>query len=322
MKRSSAARYCLFFAVIVFARGLFADPKPVPRLQIIPQADDQAAFIRDDTEIARYQFGPTLRRPYVFPLIGPAGRSLTRMGHPHDPQSHSHHNSVWISHNSVNGISFWDDHGKGRIVTQRIDNYEDTGEQSWVAATNVWIDESNNNKVLMLERRRTAIQLLPGNEFLLYLDLKLEAPKDQPVTFGKTPFGLVGVRMAKTIGVNDGGGEIRNSTGKSGEKDIFWQPAKWCDYSGPIRDNVIEGITLMDHPQNPNHPTVFHVRSDGWMGASLTYAGDRTIEPDQPLRLRYALYVHAGKPAIEDLEKRWTDFAKIALPDLNPPKKK
>jgi hypothetical protein len=323
MTRFNSTRLFFLCGLIVFAGELCAaESKTIPRLQIIPQPDDQAAFVRDDTEIARYHFGPTLRRPYVFPLIGPSGRSLTRMGHPHDPQSHSHHNSVWISHNGVNGVSFWDDRAKGRIITQRIDNYEDKGETSWVTATNVWIDESNNNKIMMLERRRTTIQLLPGNEFLLYLDLQLEAPKDQPVTLGKTPFGLVGVRMAKTIGVNDGGGEIRNSAGKSGEKDIFWQPAKWCDYSGPIRDNVTEGITLMDHPQNPNHPTVFHVRSDGWMGASLTYAGDRTIEPDKPLRLRYALYVHAGRPTIEELEKRWADFGKSELPDLNPPKKK
>jgi hypothetical protein len=32
--------------------------------------------------------------------------------------------------------------------------------------------------------------------------------------------------------------------------------------------------------------------------------------------------VHAGKPSIEDLEKRWADFARSDLPDLNPPKKK
>src|SRR5258706_6347111 len=174
----------------------------------------------------------------------------------------------------------------------------------------------------MLERRRTTVQLLPRDEFLLYLDLQLEAPKGQPVTLGKTPFGLVGVRMARTIGVSDGGGEIRNSAGKSGEKEILWRPAKWCDYSGPIRDNVVEGITLMDHPANPNHPTVFHVRSDGWMGTSLTYAADRVIEPAKPLRLRYALYVHAGKPPIEALEQRCAEFARTAPSALDPPKKK
>jgi hypothetical protein len=244
------------------------------------------------------------------------------MGHPHDPQSHSHHNSVWVAHHSVNGLSFWEDGSKGKIVQRSLDQYEDLGETSWVTATNAWVDEGNGNKVLMIERRRTTVQLLANNEWVMYLDLELSAPKDAPVTLGKTPFGLVGVRMAKTIGVNDGGGEIRNSDGKSGEKAIFWQPAKWCDYSGPIREGVVEGITLMDHPANPNHPTVFHVRADGWMGSSLTQAGERVIEPGKPLRLRYGLYVHAGKPAIAGLEKRWAEFARTELPELDPKKGK
>ena len=35
----------------------------------------------------------------------------------------------------------------------------------------------------------------------------------------------------------------------------------------------------MDHPGNPNHPSAFHVREDGWMGASLTFKAPITIEP-------------------------------------------
>lgn len=324
---------CATLGAILFSRpALTAEgpavpatqPKPVPRLQILPQPYDQAAFVRDDQEIARYHYGPAMRRPFVFPVIGPSGRSLTRMAHPRDPQSHSHHYSVWISHNSVNGLSFWDDRSKGRILHQRLDNFEDLGETSWVTATNAWTDESGPApKVLLIEKRRTTVQLLPDNELWLLIDLQLEPPRGQPaVTLGKTPFGLVGVRMAKTIGVLDGGGEIRNSDAKSGEGEIFWKPAKWVDYSGPIRDGVLEGITLMDHPSNPNHPTAYHVRSDGWMGTSLTQAAERVIEPGTPLRLRYGLYVHAGKPAAEALEKRWAEFSKMEVPDLNPPAKK
>jgi hypothetical protein len=222
----------------------------------------------------------------------------------------------------VDGVSFWDDRGKGRIVTKAVTRYDDLGNASSLTATNLWIDEGHDNKTLLTETRRVTIFLLPSNEYLLTLDLELQPPKDHPVTLGKTPFGLVGVRMAKTIGVNDGGGEIRNSTGKSGEKDLLWQPANWCDYSGPIRDTVTEGITLLDHPSNPSHPTPFHVRSDGWMGASLTHAAPITIDPAKPLRVRYALYVHANKPSVEDLDRRWKSFSETTPPDLHPPSKK
>jgi len=309
---------------LVAGADVYAEEKPVPQLQVLPQAYDQAAFMRDDTEVARYHFGAGLRRPFIFPVVGPSGRSLTRMGHPQDPVSHSHHNSVWIAHNSVNGVSFWDDRAKGKIVCQKVEKYVDEGGISSITSLNYWIDEGQGGKALLWDRRRVTVQLLEKNEMLVLIDLQLMTPTKsvEPVTLGKTPFGLVGVRMAKTIGVNDGGGEIRNSEGKSGEKDVFWQAAKWVDYSGPIREKVTEGITLMDHPANPNHPSVFHVRADGWMGTSLTHAAERVIEPGKPLRLRYGLYVHAEKPAVEELSKRWEAFAKTEVPDLEPVKKK
>ena len=285
-----------------------SEPKPVPLMQVVPMPYDQASFQRDGVELTRYHFGPGLHRPFLFPVIGPSGRSLTRMGHPHDPESHSHHNSVWISHNDVNGTSFWSDNGKGKIRHKRIVKFEDADEHASLIAENEWVN--SEGKVLLLERRQITTFPLPNDEWLLTIDMEFKA-NDGTVTLGKTPFGMIGVRMAKTIGVNDAGGKIRNSEGAVNEKEVFWKNARWVDYSGAITNEKLEGITLFDHPDNPNYPACFHVRNDGWMGASLTFDGPREIRPDKPLQLRYGLYVHSDMKSSEAIDTEWRRFTKI-----------
>jgi hypothetical protein len=280
-------------------------------MQAVPQAGRQVSFQRDGTELARYHYGSEYNRPFVFPLNGPSGRSITRIGHPHGPQGHSHHYSVWIAHGSVNGVSFWEDRGKaGRIVHQVIEPFFDSPDEAAVQTVNGWIDQSG--KVLMTDRRRTAVRVLPNNEWLLIIDLQLQA-KNEPVTLGKSNFGLISVRMAKTIGVHDGGGRIRNAAGAVNEKEVFGQQSPWVDYSGPITATATNGATLFDHPANPNHPTRYHVRDDGWMCASLTFDEPRTIAAGQSLQVRYAVYVHDEMPSVQALQKRWEEFAKQPL---------
>jgi hypothetical protein len=290
------------------SRAVSFRPKHVPLMQVIPLPYDQASFRRDGVELTRYYFGPSLHRPFLFPINGPSGRSLTRMGHPHDPETHSHHNSVWISHNDVDGISFWSDNGKGKIRHKHIINFEDYDEQASMVVENEWIN--NDGKVLLLETRRMAVLPLANTEWLLTIDMEFKAANGT-VTLGKTPFGMIGVRMTKTIGVNDGGGEIRNSEGAVNEKEVLWKKARWVDYSGVITNDEIEGITLFDHPENPNYPSYFHVRNDGWMGASLTFDAPREIKPDKPLHLRYGLYVHSDMKLNETIETEWKKFTKI-----------
>jgi len=305
--------FAYFFLVLltganVLAQETLPKPKPVSRMQVIPMPYHRASFQRDGVEITRYHFGPGLHRPFLFPVIGQSGISLTRMGHPHDPESHSHHNSVWISHNDVDGISFWSDGGGGKIRHKRIVKFEDVGERSTIVTENEWV--TNVGKVLLLETRQITVLLLGNSEWLLIIDMEFKA-KDEPVTLGKTPFGMIGVRMAKTIGVNDGGGRIRNSEGAVNEKEVLWKRARWVDYSGAVTNKRLQGITLFDHPDNPNFPTYFHVRNDGWMGASLTFDGPRKIQPNEPLHLRYGLYIHSDMKAKDAIEAKWKRFTEI-----------
>jgi hypothetical protein len=283
-----------------------AQPKPVPRVQALPLPHNEVSFQSAGRELTRLHFSNTQERPFLFPVNGPSGISLTRMGHPHDPVSHSHHNSVWISHALVNGRTFWADTSGDRIVHQRVEKLSDGDDAASVETMALW--RTKEGEDLLAERRKTSVEPLNDGEWLLLVDVALSALKES-VTFGETAFGMMAVRVAKTMGVKDGGGTIRNSEGGVNEAGCFRKRARWVDYAGPVTNETQEGVTLLDHPSNFGHPAHFHVRDDGWMGAALTFGGSLTLEPSQTTRLRYGLYVHRGVPDSSVLEERWRSFS-------------
>ena len=238
--------------------------KPVPVMQVLPLPHSMSSFQLDGKELTTSHYDPADMRPFWYPIMTSQGISLVRMGHPHDPVTHSHHNGIWISHNSVNGLDFWGDHAKdqGRIITQHVDRYDDADDSAIMQMTNHWV-RAADNAVQMIETRRTEIRPLDSSRsWFLIIDLEFTAPKDQKAVLGQTFFGLVGVRMAKSIGVLDGGGRILNSEGQVNEAEVFRKPARWCDYAGRISNDDLgfAGITLMDHPSNTQSGKAFHVR--------------------------------------------------------------
>ncbi len=253
-----------------------------------------------------------MRRPFLYPLLGPSGRQLTRMGHPHDPVSHSHHNSVWLSHHDVGGTDFWADNG-GIVEVVHIARLEDGADRGALEVKAVWKDKAGT--VLLNEWRRIELVVLGTELWRVDVETELSAAAGA-VTLGQTPFGLLGVRMAKSIGVTDGGGRILNSEGGVNESGCFRKPARWVDYSGPVTADLDEGIALLDHPQNLHHPVEFHVRNDGWMGAATTFRAPITLESNSPLHLKYGLLVHSQRTEAPVLESEWQRFAHEPLRPL------
>jgi hypothetical protein len=285
-------------------------------VQAVPQPYDQISFAFDGKELTRYHYGSSLKRPFLYPVNGPSGRTLTRMGHPGDPQGHSHHNSVWFSLNDVAGANFWGDIGSARIAHTRLQHLEDTDGQALAITEGEWVAEG---RLVLKERRHIVARPFESGEWLLTLQLDLTAP-DRPITLKPALFGPIGVRMTKWIGAFHGGGSLRNSEGASGEPAIFRRPARWVDYSGQVARGVIEGIALFDHPANPHHPSPFHVREDGWMGAMLSMDKPTPVGTASPLSLRYGLYIHSGAAGTERIDQMWRRFVDMPLrPPHGPP---
>ena len=296
------------------AASLADEPFALQRCELLPLPEHQVSFKIDGVEKTRWHFGPEYPRPFFYPFTGPSGVSLTRMGHP-GAQNHDHHRSVWFAHNSVNGQNFWSD-GTGTQVRQRLwYGYRDGDDEAIMATACGWYDKSG--KQLMEQELVAALMPLPGGEHALEVQITMRpALEAGTVVLGKTNFGFLAVRVAKTISAHFGGGKMTSSEGQEDEENLFGKRARWIDYSGPVsvghgpgRRSVVEGITYFDHPDNPRYPTHWHVREDGWMGASFCMHEGMTATHERPLRLRYLLYAHSGHYNLEMAQRQHEAFA-------------
>ncbi|HKB41108.1 MAG TPA: PmoA family protein [Gemmataceae bacterium] len=277
-----------------------------PRCQLLPLPDHQVSFQVDGAERLRWHFGPAYPRPFFYPLVGPTGTSLTRMGHPGAP-NHDHHRSIWFAHAKVLGIDFWSDTTKARIRQKTWLAYQDADEEATMAVLLGWYDGHDPKELLEQE---VVAGVRPGPEGETFVELQTTfRPAAQSLEFGQTNFGFLAVRVAKSLSAHFGGGQITSSEGATGEPAIFGKAAKWVDYSGPVPRGDSEGITYFDHPANPGHPVRWHVREDGWMGASVCMNGPRTTSRKEPLVLRYLLHAHRRGADRERSEKVLKDFA-------------
>ncbi len=290
----------IFLSYFAGAATLVADePFALERCELVPLPKNQVSFQIKGVEKTRWHFADDYPRPFFYPFNGPSGVSLTRMGHPGAPD-HDHHRSIWIAHSSVNGQDFWAD-GTGSRVRQRMWYvYRDGNDETIMASLCGWFDRSE--KLIMEQDLVAALIPLADGEHALEIQITMRPPgKAKTVELGKSNFGILAVRVAKTLSVHFGEGMMTNSEGQKGEANVFGKRARWMDYSGPVavgrgadRKAIVEGITYFDHPENPRYPTHWHVREDGWMGASFCMHAGFTVTSNQPLTLRYLLHAHSG----------------------------
>ncbi len=278
----------------------------VPRVQVVPQPDDQVSFQVDGQEKLRWHSSPRYPRPFFFPLIGPSGRSLTRMGHPAAPD-HDHHRALWWGHQSVGGVNFWEERGGSQQIRQEAwIHYQDGPHEAGIVVRLGWFDA---HKVRLLQQELIAVyRPLPGGEGWLELQTTFMPAVDK-LPLARTNFGFLGLRVAAPMSAHYGGGQLNSSEGNSGEQRIFGKPARWIDYSGPIVGQTWEGVTWFDHPRNQRYPTSWHVRDDGWMSAAFCLRDSLELHRKEPLRLRYGFHVHAQAVDAKIAETRHKEFA-------------
>jgi len=261
-------------------------------------------------------------RPFCYPIIGPDDLAMSRnwpmKTTPDEEHDHPHHRSLWFAHGSINGQDFWSEEKNfGRTVQERFTKIKSGKSQGVIASRNRWV--AADGTVVCTDDRTLRIYNPNGaNERVFDYDVTLHASQG-PITFGDTKEGTMAVRLAETMRLKGkvGHGHIVLSTGvRDGE--TWGKRADWCDYYGPVEGKTV-GVAIFDHPQNPHHPTWWHVRDYGLFAANPfgehdfenlkdKSAGNLTIPAGQSVTFRYRFYLHEGDDRQAQVAEKYKEY--------------
>jgi hypothetical protein len=296
----------------------------------VTQQPDQVTVEIDRQPFTIFYYGPSVTKPYLWPLRTADGVEITRHW-PMDPQpgerhDHIHHRGVWFAHSNVNGFDFWNSDPSyhnpkmGRIVVTGIDKLASGGKTGSIEAHLDWLDPSG--KVVLHEAR--VMTFHSGDPRVLDFDFTLTAA--EPATFGDDKDGVFGIRVAPQLEEPQKDspadpprtGEMASSAGCHDEADCWGKRAGWQDVSGKI-DGKQVGIAIFDNPANPREPTYWHVRGYGLLAANVLGTKAFTRDPAADgslklpeggtLRFRYRVVIHSGdaeKARIAELYRAYT----------------
>jgi hypothetical protein len=235
-----------------------------------------------------------------------------------ETDDHPHHRSLWFAHGSVNGLDFWTEQKKfGRIVHDGFDEIKSGAEIGVVKSHDRWV--AAGGEVVCTDSRTLRVYAPSRNNELVFdFEITLKAGATN-VVFGDTKEGTMAVRVADSMRVKGANpaGHIVTSTGVH-DAATWGKRADWCDYSGLVDGHVV-GIAMFDHPENPRHPTPWHVRDYGLFAANPfgqhefeklrdTHAGDLTIPAGQSVTFRYRFYLHEGDEQQAKVAERYSEY--------------
>ena len=255
-----------------------------------------------------YRAHTSQKYPYVYPLAGPAS-GLPLTSESGDP--FPHHRSMFFGCDLVNGVNFWSAETKpGKILSSGPVANAPSPMQAAITDDCAWTKADGS--ILMRDRRMITVSTPAPGLILIDWDITWTAMVD--IRIPKTNHSLFAIRAAHDI-TPAGGGTMIDSEGRNGEKATFGQTARWCGFHGRRRGMAgapVEGLCLMDHPQNPWGLSPWFTRDYGFASPTpLFFRKDPwTLAADKSVRLRYRVAGHVGTPAeagLDALHAAWSN---------------
>jgi hypothetical protein len=193
----------------------------------------------------------------------------------------------------------------------RSANYKDGGKNGTLTAVMEWREPAG--KILLVEDRNMTFYSDPQLRTIDF-DITLTAAED--VTFGDTKEGAFAIRLADNF-TEKKGAKLVDADGRSTMQNIWGKRSNWVDYTAEVEGERL-GVAIMDHPDNPRHPTYWHARDYGLFALNPfgRHAFDATQEESQwklpkgqKLRFRWRVVIHPGDAASGHVAELFQQYA-------------
>jgi hypothetical protein len=280
------------------------------------QIDDKSLELRDgERPVFVYNFGTITRDDipekehrrsracYVHPLWGLDGEVLTD----DFPKDHYHHHGVFWTwpHVSIDGKQH--DLWAGNTIRQKFHRWLHREAGPVAAVLGVENGWYVGDEQVMVERIWICAFQTADDARAIDFELSF-VPVGKPVTLrgaeGKS-YGGFTVRFAPPPKAE---AAITVPAGRARE-DLPDTPLPWADFTSTFGGQTApSGAAIFVHPSHPNFPPTWLTRHYGPLCVGWPGVKGQTIEPGQPFRLTYRLWVHRGAANVEQLGRAYRQY--------------
>jgi hypothetical protein len=313
-------------------------------LKLLHEVGRSVAVLHDNALLFVYRYGVGWPKPHFHPLYAPDSTRVLTLHAPHD---YVHHRGLMWSFGRVapqerpdEWVNFWEERvrecdedsricwprqleaeRRGTIRHVGFQTLEPGRDRALIVADHEW-RRASDERVLLWQRQ--TVTTYPKTEAGWFFDVQFDLrAAGEPVllaphptgddSYPRTPYGLA-CQFSREL--NDG--VFLNSSGERGP-GCCEQTATWCDYSSPLDDDesAMErgggwvGLTIINHPGNPRHPSPFFA-----FAGSTTFLSATPVESEpllvssQAMRtFRYRLFAHHGRGDMSTLQRQAEAFA-------------
>ena len=308
----------LLLTLTASAEAIGAEQPPLGWIE----SESSVALVRGQNVLWQFNYDPNQDLCYFHPVSTDGSRVLTW----NEPADHAWHHGLWFSWKYINGVNYWEHDrktgkpaGRTRTTNVQVETRED---HSARISLNLAYHPAGDREVVLSEQRRIEISA-PNSQGEYRLDWTSEftaGPRE--VKLDRTPpkaqswggYAGLSVRFAEELSER----QVSSDSGpiEFGPGDRHRSRATSMDYSG-VLDSVPVGLAMLDHPENPRHPTPWYVIRGsvmGYINAALLNDEPLTLESGEGMTLRYRVIVHPNRWDAARLQAAQKKFWQTDIP--------